>query len=126
MSDNVYELRPYQKECVDILNNIDSGNHLVAMATGLGKTLCMSFIEPKGRMLILSHREELVNQPVKYFHVPVGFEQADRRRAEGRARVSRRERRVIRRLNKQLKVGDQRVRPRPSDQIFEQPVAEND
>lgn len=72
-------LRPYQKECVETLNKIDSGSHLIAMATGLGKTVCMSFIEPKGRMLILSHREELVNQPVKYFNVPVGFEQAERR-----------------------------------------------
>lgn len=99
MSENVYELRPYQKECVDILNNIDSGNHLVAMATGLGKTLCMSFIEPKGRMLILSHREELVNQPVKYFHVPVGFEQADRR-SNGEPVVCASVQSLVRRLDK--------------------------
>ena len=72
------KLRPYQQECVGTLNAIDSGSHLVAMATGLGKTVVMPFIKSRGRVLILSHREELVNQPVKYFNVPVGFEQAKR------------------------------------------------
>lgn len=31
-----YELRPYQKECKDILDKTPTGNHLVVMATGLG------------------------------------------------------------------------------------------
>lgn len=33
------ELRPYQKECVDILDKTESGRHIVALATGLGKCL---------------------------------------------------------------------------------------
>ena len=73
------DLRDYQKECVETLNRIRSGNHLVQMATGLGKTVVFSNIDRPGRTLILAHREELINQPVKYFDEPVGFEQSTRR-----------------------------------------------
>ena len=31
------ELRDYQQECVDIINALDSGSYLVAVATGLAK-----------------------------------------------------------------------------------------
>lgn len=37
------------------------------MATGLGKTVTFANIPRHGRTLILSHREELVRQPLKYF-----------------------------------------------------------
>jgi superfamily II DNA or RNA helicase len=48
------------------------------MATGLGKTVTFSQIPRRGRELILSHREELVNQPIKYYNCAVGVEQACR------------------------------------------------
>lgn len=70
-------LRDYQQECVDIINNTESGSYLVCVATGLGKTVIFSHIERKGRMLILSHREELVWQPKKYFECSYGVEQSD-------------------------------------------------
>ena len=92
-------LRPYQKECVSVLNSLENGSHLVSAATGLGKTVIMSFIKPRGRMLILSHREELVNQPVKYFSVPVGFEQANRR-SNGEPVVCASVQSLVRRLDK--------------------------
>lgn len=93
------KLRPYQQECVVTLNQIDSGSHLVAMATGLGKTVVMPFIKSNGRVLILSHREELVNQPVKYFSTPVGFEQA-KRRSNGEEIVCASVQSLVRRLDR--------------------------
>ncbi len=67
-------LRPYQQECVDIINALEGGSHLVHMATGLGKTVVFTSIKRRGRVLIISHRDELVRQPVKYYDVPVGIE----------------------------------------------------
>ena len=72
-----YELRDYQQECVNILNHTASGSHLVVMATGLGKTVTMAGLERTGRTLILSHRDELVRQPEKYFDCSFGIEKAD-------------------------------------------------
>jgi superfamily II DNA or RNA helicase len=71
-----YELRDYQKECLIAIQNAGAGNHLSVMATGLGKTVTFTHIPlPDGkRMLIISHRQELVHQPQKYFSCPVGFE----------------------------------------------------
>ncbi len=71
-----YELRDYQKECLTAIQNAGTGNHLSVMATGLGKTVTFTHIPlPDGkRMLIISHRQELVHQPEKYFSCPVGFE----------------------------------------------------
>lgn len=74
---NEIQLRDYQQECVDIINNTESGSYLVAVATGLGKTVIFSHIARRGRMLILSHREELVWQPKKYFDCSYGVEKAD-------------------------------------------------
>ena len=45
-------LRPYQQECVDTINALEGGAHLVQMATGLGKTVTFSSIERRGRVLI--------------------------------------------------------------------------
>ena len=72
------ELRDYQKECVDIINGLESGSYLVVMATGLGKTVTFSSINRRGRMLIISHREELVYQPKKYFDCSYGVEIRDK------------------------------------------------
>ena len=78
MSASGLQLRDYQAECIDIIDNLDGGAHLVQMATGLGKTVTFANIHRHGRMLILSHRDELVAQPVKYFDCPVGIEKAGR------------------------------------------------
>ena len=55
------------------------GRYLVQMATGLGKTVTFANIRRTGRMLILSHREELVKQPLKYFDCSTGIEMASNR-----------------------------------------------
>ena len=60
-----FKLRPYQQEALDSIP--ESGAYLICMAVGLGKTVTFSRIPRKGRMLILSHRDELVHQPEKYF-----------------------------------------------------------
>lgn len=73
------QLRDYQIECIDILDNKGQGRYLVQMATGLGKTVTFANIRRQGRMLILSHREELVRQPLKYFDCTTGIEMASER-----------------------------------------------
>lgn len=70
-------LRDYQEECKEVLDSLDGGSHLVVMATGLGKTVVFSHMKRKGRMLILSHRDELVHQPQKYFDCSFGVEKAE-------------------------------------------------
>jgi len=61
-------LRDYQQECVDLINTKGrEGRHLIAMATGLGKTSIFTSIYRAGRTLILSHRDELVHQPERYY-----------------------------------------------------------
>lgn len=67
-------LRGYQQDCVDVMDAAAPGSHLIHMATGLGKTYTFSSIERRGRVLVLSHRDELVHQPAGYYDVPVGFE----------------------------------------------------
>lgn len=71
------ELRDYQKECLNIIDNLEPGAYLIQMATGLGKTMTFTHIKRKGRVLVLAHREELVTQPVKYYDCPVGIEMAN-------------------------------------------------
>ena len=92
------ELRDYQQECVNIINSLDSGSYLVAVATGLGKTVIFSHIKRRGRMLILSHREELVWQPRKYFDCTYGVEQAEHR-SNGEEVVSASVQSLVRRLD---------------------------
>lgn len=61
-------LRDYQQECINIVDALpDGAKSVVAVATGLGKTVIGAHIRFKGRMLWLSHRDELVRQPEKYF-----------------------------------------------------------
>ena len=73
------QMRDYQQECIDLIDSIHGGNHLVQMATGLGKTVTFANIPRKGRVLLLSHRDELVHQPIKYYDCPVGVEKAGER-----------------------------------------------
>ncbi|MBQ9526885.1 MAG: DEAD/DEAH box helicase [Fretibacterium sp.] len=90
-------LRPYQEEC---LASIPArGSYLIQMATGLGKTVTFSRIPRYGRMLILSHREELVHQPARYFDCPVGFERAEER-SHGEEVVSASVQSLVRRLDR--------------------------
>ncbi len=70
-------LRDYQKECNELIDNLESGSYLIQMATGLGKTATFTSIKRKGRVLVLAHREELVTQPIKYYDCPVGIEMAN-------------------------------------------------
>lgn len=61
---------------MDLINHLDQGSYIINLATGLGKTVVFTNIERKGRLLILAHREELINQPMKYYDCPVGVEMA--------------------------------------------------
>lgn len=92
-------LRDYQQECVDLIDNLKSGSYLISMATGLGKTVVFSAIKRKGRVLIISHREELVNQPIKYYDCPCGIEQA-KSHSKGEEVVSASVQTLIKRLDK--------------------------
>ena len=72
------KLRDYQQEVLDIIDKLEPGAYLIQMATGLGKTATFTNIKRKGRVLVLAHREELINQPIKYYNCPVGIEMADK------------------------------------------------
>jgi superfamily II DNA or RNA helicase len=91
------ELRPYQRDCIAAIP--DSGRYLVYMATGLGKTVCFSRLPRRGRVLILSHREELVMQPLKYYDCECGVEMADYR-SHGEEVVSASAQSIVRRLHR--------------------------
>jgi len=93
------ELRDYQKECVDCIDRLERGSGLVCMATGLGKTVVFSRIRRRGRVLIISHREELVHQPVRYYDCPCGVEQGAES-SHGEEVVSASVQSLIRRLDK--------------------------
>lgn len=67
-------LRPYQQECIRSIP--ERGAYLIQLATGLGKTVIFTQMPRRGRMLIISHREELVRQPLKYFNCKTGVEMA--------------------------------------------------
>lgn len=93
------ELRNYQQECIDAIEAQHSGNYLCQMATGMGKTVTFANIPRHGnRMLILSHREELVEQPRKYFDCSYGIERASHR-SHGEEVVSASVQTLVRRLD---------------------------
>lgn len=74
--------RPYQQECLDIIQEKGPGRYLCKLATGLGKTAIFTHVPRDGRMLILSHREELVHQPLAWYDgtgIITGVEQAAER-----------------------------------------------
>lgn len=94
------ELRGYQKECIQTIETQPPGAYLVQMATGLGKTVTFANLPRHGnRMLILSHREELVEQPRKYFDCTYGVERA-RSHANGEEVVSASVQTLARRLDR--------------------------
>lgn len=60
-------MRDYQQEAVDaVFSELqENKSTLLVMATGLGKTICfaeMAYRWPVGRVLIIAHREELIQQ----------------------------------------------------------------
>lgn len=61
-----FALRPYQQECLDVLATCGVQKPLVALPTGLGKTIIFSELIRRrpGRALILAHRDELIRQAV--------------------------------------------------------------
>lgn len=94
------ELRPYQRECIETIKAQAPGAYLAQMATGLGKTVTFANIPRHGeRMLILSHREELVEQPRKYFDCTYGIERASSR-SHGEEVVSASVQSLVRRLDR--------------------------
>jgi len=90
-------LRHYQSEALATIP--ESGRHIIALATGLGKTVLFSQIPRRGRVLILSHREELVSQPVKYYDCPVGIERAEQT-SNGEDVISASVQSIVRRLDR--------------------------
>lgn len=93
-------LRPYQAEAIHIIDQQSPGSYLVQMATGLGKTITFANIPHHGeRMLILSHREELVEQPRKYFSCSYGVERAQNH-SHGEEIVSASVQTMVRRLDR--------------------------
>jgi len=93
------ELRPYQRECIDTISAQPPGAYLVQMATGLGKTVTFANIPRQGRVLLISHREELVNQPRKYYECSFGVEQGSHH-ADGEEVVSASVQSLARRLGR--------------------------
>ena len=94
------ELRPYQQECIDTIEAQPPGAYLCQMATGMGKTVTFAHLPRHGRrMLLLSHREELVEQPRKYFDCSYGVERAAQRSC-GEEVVSASVQTMVRRLDR--------------------------
>lgn len=93
------ELRDYQRECISVIETQPPGAYLVQMATGLGKTVTFANIPRHGRVLLLSHREELVEQPRKYYDCTFGVERAENH-SHGEEVVSAGVQSMARRLNR--------------------------
>mgnify|MGYP004617969775 CR=1 FL=1 len=91
-------LRDYQKECISKIESCNGGSHLIVLPTGSGKTVVLSHIPRHGRVLLLSHRDELVHQPEKYYDCSFGVEQA-KEHSNGEEVVSASVQSLIRRLN---------------------------
>jgi len=81
-------LRDYQRSCVDSVHaaaNRGLQRPLVAMATGLGKSLCAAYVvkERGGRAVVLAHRDELMRQLGKSIemaelgHLRIGYVKAE-------------------------------------------------
>lgn len=72
------KLRDYQIECLNEICKQDPGNYLIQLPTGMGKTVIFTdYINNiSGKALIISHREELVKQPLKYLNKSYSIEMA--------------------------------------------------
>jgi len=94
-----YQLRPYQQEAVDIVDNLERGSYLLNLATGLGKTVIFSSFKRKGKVLVLVHREELAHQAKSKYDCLVGLEMA-KYESNGEDVVIASVQSLVRRLNK--------------------------
>jgi superfamily II DNA or RNA helicase len=104
------DLRPYQTECLQSVKKAYRAGLrrvLVSLPTGTGKTVVFAsfpeFFKMQKRMLVLAHREELLDQARKKFRerapdYKVGIEQGDRQAAAERAYRIPRRRDALRRL----------------------------
>lgn len=95
-------LRPYQNEILDLMKNSNPGSFLIQLPTGCGKTVIFTnYINmfKNKNVLILSHREELVNQPIKYIKSPVGIEMGNLK-SNGENVISACTAGIVRRLDK--------------------------
>lgn len=90
-------LRPYQEEALASIP--EAGAFVICLATGMGKSVVFSRVPRRGRMLILSHRDELVHQPEKYFDCTFGVEQGDET-SHGEEVISASVQSLVRRLHK--------------------------
>ena len=91
------QLRPYQEEALASIP--EAGAFVICLATGMGKSVVFSRVPRRGRMLILSHRDELVHQPEKYFDCTFGVEQGNET-SHGEEVVSASVQSLVRRLHK--------------------------
>lgn len=87
-------LRPYQQDVLDKMTAYDGRAALCVLATGLGKTrifaefLRREALDNDHTCLILSHREELVTQPLEYLQgIPCGIEQGNHHADPARHKV---------------------------------------
>ena len=92
-------LRDYQAECIQKIEEMKEGSYLIVLPTGSGKTFVFSHIPRHGRVLILSHRDELVHQPEKYYDCSFGVEQA-KEHSDGEEVVSASVQSLVRRLKR--------------------------
>lgn len=98
-------LRPYQREALGVMQQYEGQAGLMVLATGLGKTrlfteyLRYAVNENDWHCLILSHREELVYQPLEYLQdIRCGVELGPRH-AHGEAVISASVQSLVGRLN---------------------------
>ena len=91
------QLRPYQEEALASIP--EAGAFVICLATGMGKSVVFSRVPRRGRMLILSHRDELVHQPEKYFDCTFGVEQGNET-SHGEEVISASVQSLVRRLHK--------------------------
>ncbi len=90
----MFALRPYQRQCLEAIEKAywkGIRRQLVCLPTGTGKTVVFAHLpqhlKMKKRMLVLAHREELLDQAVDKFRranpdLSVGVEQAERRASD--------------------------------------------
>ena len=71
----LFNLRPYQEDLIDKINNSSSMRNCVQLPTGGGKTVIFSHLANnfKGNVLILVNRIELLEQTIKNINRPLGF-----------------------------------------------------
>jgi len=86
--DSPLVMRPYQREALDIMERYEGRAGLLVLGTGLGKTAIFTqflrheVLENDRQCLILSHRAELVHQPLQYLSgIPCGIELAEKHAA---------------------------------------------